>query len=478
MRHTMPRHDLVAALKDVVTAPFRTKIPRNAKITIDQYYQQRRLAMLRFILLCLTLIDFALGLSFAFLGGSGVVISGFIIFIIIDIGTLFLAYAKHATLAGSLYCFGTMITLTVSVVTGGEGLSTWTLLTFCLFAFFILTAGLVLPRWAVWATAGVAWCITALAVSLMPLARTLHYSGIPELTFRLGTIGLFLLFFLLITAVSWMALSTAEEGMRAASSAMQREHELRVLKDLFIMDANHELRTPIMSMYGNLELLGEKGDELTAEHRQRIVKRALDSGNTVLRLLGNILEAAAIESGMPHLTIAPVSVRPLVLAVIETFDPLTINEPGLDEQHAQARPVTVAIDPTLVTLADEVRLRQVLVNLVANALKYSEPGTPITVDAVIESDAVRIAVRDRGLGVPPRDVPKLFNRFVRLERDIAGPIRGNGIGLFLCRTFVEAMGGQIWVESNGVPGEGSSFCFTLPTCDGASFTPSTPHCDE
>jgi len=71
-------------------------------------------------------------------------------------------------------------------------------------------------------------------------------------------------------------------------------------------------------------------------------------------------------------------------------------------------------------------------------------------------------VRDRGLGIPQRDVAKLFERFVRLERDIAGPARGTGVGLYMCRMLVEAMGGRIWVESSGVPGEGSTFSFVLP----------------
>lgn len=74
---------------------------------------------------------------------------------------------------------------------------------------------------------------------------------------------------------------------------------------------------------------------------------------------------------------------------------------------------------------------------------------------------VEVSVRDYGLGVPSRDMSKLFQRFVRLERDIAGPVRGTGVGLYLCRVLVEAMGGRIWVDSSGKPGEGSTFRFTL-----------------
>ncbi|HET8905535.1 MAG TPA: ATP-binding protein, partial [Ktedonobacterales bacterium] len=74
----------------------------------------------------------------------------------------------------------------------------------------------------------------------------------------------------------------------------------------------------------------------------------------------------------------------------------------------------------------------------------------------------RVSVQDHGLGIPPLDAPKLFNRFVRLPRDIASSVRGTGTGLYLCRLYIEAMGGSIGVESSGVPGEGATFSFTVP----------------
>jgi signal transduction histidine kinase len=85
---------------------------------------------------------------------------------------------------------------------------------------------------------------------------------------------------------------------------------------------------------------------------------------------------------------------------------------------------------------------------------------------------VQVNVRDKGLGVPPKDAPRLFQRFVRLERDIAGAVRGTGVGLYLCRELVHAMDGDIWLQSSGVPGEGSTFSFTLPALSMAP--PETP----
>jgi signal transduction histidine kinase len=269
--------------------------------------------------------------------------------------------------------------------------------------------------------------------------------------------------------------------------AREREHELAALKDQFIVDANHELRTPIMALYNNLEVLAALSERGTPDQRARILQRALASGDAVLRLLHNVLDTSALEGKAPRLDLKAVAVEPLVRGVLETFDPREIGEPGLQAGEYEARAVNVHIAPDLLMWADEGRLRQILINLLSNALKYSSPGTPIDISASVRSaprlerrllaapfrasngaaeasaaEQIEISVRDRGLGVPPRDVPKLFNRFVRLERDIAGTVRGTGVGLYMCRMLVEAMGGHIWVESSGAPGEGSTFSFLLP----------------
>lgn len=264
--------------------------------------------------------------------------------------------------------------------------------------------------------------------------------------------------------------------------AREREHELAALKEQFIVDANHELRTPIMALYNNLELLAALGAQGTAERRERILQRALGSGDAVLRLLHSVLDTAALEGKAPRLDLSAVRLAPLVHTLLETFDPREIGEPNLSVGANEARAVTVHIPDDLVVVADEGRLRQILVNLVANALKYSAPGTSIDLNADVYEPAhthrprvriggsgplpsagqIQFSIRDRGLGIPPQDIPKLFNRFVRLERDIAGPVRGTGVGLYMCRVLIEAMGGRIWVESSGIAGEGSTFSFVLP----------------
>jgi signal transduction histidine kinase len=107
------------------------------------------------------------------------------------------------------------------------------------------------------------------------------------------------------------------------------------------------------------------------------------------------------------------------------------------------------------------RLRQVILNLVSNALKYSEIGTPLEISADSANGMTTLRIRDYGRGVPAGDQERLFERFVRLERDMNSPVRGVGLGLAISKQLVEAMGGRMWVESDGEEGKGSVFVFSL-----------------
>src|SRR5437763_11460277 len=117
-------------------------------------------------------------------------------------------------------------------------------------------------------------------------------------------------------------------------------------------------------------------------------------------------------------------------------------------------------------MADSLRLRQVLLNLVSNALRYSPVGSVIEISLDRDDEQITLRVHDHGLGVPLEDQERLFERFVRLERDMNSPVRGAGLGLYISKQLIEAMGGRIWVESDGQPGQGSRFVFTLPSAQG------------
>ena len=168
--------------------------------------------------------------------------------------------------------------------------------------------------------------------------------------------------------------------------------------------------------------------------------------------MNGIYETSRLEFDLQHLQTSPV----LLDAVIaETMDILTADA------IRQQRLLRVDVPGEVMVLASARHTREVLFNLVSNAFKYSPHGTPVTITVSLQEESVTVVVRDQGLGIPPEAHPMLFGRFVRLERELNSPIRGAGLGLAICKQFTEAMGGHIWLESTGVPGEGSTFYFTL-----------------
>jgi signal transduction histidine kinase len=255
--------------------------------------------------------------------------------------------------------------------------------------------------------------------------------------------------------------------------AYERARQLDDLKDQFISSINHEIRSPVMAMQGYIELLKLADESVSLEKRQALLLRASTAGDNLATLLSSILDARRQDRDADDFTPEIVNVREAISAATLLIDPR--------EGEMQQRALHVNVPPEMVIWGENVRLQQIMTNLLSNAIKYSEPGTPVEVSAVYyaENDAqpgrffgrspkkterrmVEIRVRDYGLGVPPEQIPLLFQRFARLPRDLASTVIGNGLGLFLCRVLVEAMDGTIWVESAGIPGEGSTFHILLP----------------
>ncbi|HET8840365.1 MAG TPA: ATP-binding protein [Ktedonobacteraceae bacterium] len=238
----------------------------------------------------------------------------------------------------------------------------------------------------------------------------------------------------------------------ALRSAYERQKELDHLKDQFIMTASHELRTPLTAVQGYIELLREYNDELSAETRTEFIQKAHRGCDELALMVGNIMDASRLPTEAEQIRLAPVELISSVRHVVEIMDAIIKRE---------QRQVKQIIAPGVFVQADDLRLRQILLNLMSNALKYSPAGTPISVLAMQGQGLIKISVRDAGLGVPLKEQEKLFERFIRLERDMNSPVRGAGLGLYITKRLVEAMGGRLWVESSGVPGEGSTFSFTL-----------------
>jgi signal transduction histidine kinase len=258
--------------------------------------------------------------------------------------------------------------------------------------------------------------------------------------------------------------------------AYAREKELDRLKDQFISSVNHELRTPIMALQGYLSLARELGRRGDLDRQDMMLGRGSEAVEHLAGLVKSVLNVRRIEADTASLKLEQFALRPVIIGATHLLDPR--------EAGPQERELHLHVPADLVVRADEDRVRQVVLNLLSNASKYSSPGSPIEVTAravepspdrhdhfASRTPQVEVAVRDHGLGVPPAQAPLLFERFVRLERDIASTVVGTGLGLAICRAYVEAMGGRIWVESSGVEGEGSTFRFTLPLAEHAKPVP-------
>lgn len=234
--------------------------------------------------------------------------------------------------------------------------------------------------------------------------------------------------------------------------AYERQKELDRLKDQFIVTASHELRTPLTAVQGYIELLSEYNTSLSVESRANFIAKAHRGCDELTLMVGNIMDASRVQIDAEHIKVRAITLLTSVIHVVEILEAMTRRE---------QRTVTIDVVPDLLVYADDMRLRQVLLNLVSNALKYSPLGTPVEIRAQEDAQHVNVAIRDYGAGVPQEDQPRLFERFVRLDRDMNSPVRGAGLGLYICKQLVEAMGGRIWVESSGRMGEGSIFAFTL-----------------
>jgi signal transduction histidine kinase len=253
--------------------------------------------------------------------------------------------------------------------------------------------------------------------------------------------------------------------------AYERAQQLDDIKNQFIRSVNHELRNPLMALTGYVKVLKLQLETLPLVRQRAFLEQAVHVGDRVTTLLKNILDTGRLEQTATDFTPAVVPVRETVLEAAQLLDPL--------EGNLVVRDLQVDIAPDLSIWGESIRFQQIMTNLLSNAVKYSPEGMPVEVRARIVHPTARtphvpwarpatpppmieITVRDQGQGIPPEQIPLLFNRFVRLPRELTSSVAGSGLGLFICRQLVEAMHGSIWVESTGIPGQGSTFYVRLP----------------
>ncbi|HEU4886128.1 MAG TPA: hybrid sensor histidine kinase/response regulator [Longimicrobium sp.] len=243
------------------------------------------------------------------------------------------------------------------------------------------------------------------------------------------------------------ASATELEELRARLEDAERSSEE---KTRFIRHVSHEFRTPLSSIIGFGALLQREADALDPAIRAEYLEIILRNARHLLHVVNDLLNISKVEAGKLEVTLAPVRVPDLIAAVATALGPA-----------AEERDIRLALEDAGAppALTDSGRLRQVLFNLLENAIKYSPPGAEVIVRSRAAEDGVRVEVVDRGPGISRRDQARLFKEFSRVNPPGMRVI-GAGLGLALSRMLAEAMGGRIGVES--VPGRGSTFWIALP----------------
>jgi PAS domain S-box-containing protein len=251
----------------------------------------------------------------------------------------------------------------------------------------------------------------------------------------------------------WLSLTAAEypQGTVYAFRDLTEERAVEQLKSDFVSTVSHELRTPLAAIYGAAMTLRRDDVSLSIDQEEGMLDVISGESERLARIVNDILLASRLDSGAEEVLIARTDATEIargVIAAAETHLPPDIEL------------VLSTPDSGLHVQADADGLRQVLVNLIENAVKYSPGGGRVELEIAREDGHARFAVRDRGLGIPPSEHERIFEKFFRIDPNLSRGVGGTGLGLYISREIVRRMGGRLRVESE--PGAGSTFLFELP----------------
>ena len=251
----------------------------------------------------------------------------------------------------------------------------------------------------------------------------------------------------------WLSISGVrfEEGTVYAFRDLTEERALERIKSDFVSTVSHELRTPLAAIYGAAMTLRRSDVPLSDDQREGMLGVVSSEAERLARIVNDILLASRLDSDVVEVAIVSADALALAKQVVAAAG--AHLPPGIElalRAPEELPPIS----------ADDDKLRQVLVNLVENAIKYSPDGGLVELELTPVTGRMRFSVRDRGLGIPPTEHTRIFEKFYRLDPDLTRGVGGTGLGLYICREIVRRMEGRIWVESR--PGAGSTFTFELP----------------
>jgi signal transduction histidine kinase len=234
--------------------------------------------------------------------------------------------------------------------------------------------------------------------------------------------------------------------------AYEELSELDQLKSEFVAIASHELQTPLTVILGYASFLKQEATGATSEQLDIVLQSAL----RLRSLINDMINLRHIETGEAELELEQLSLNKLVTTITAEFA-------SLAEAKKQSVHIKLASQPPIVE-ADRQKLHLVLANLLSNAIKFTPEGGRIHMEVETRGNEVWVSVRDTGIGIPPREQERIFDRFYQVEPSLTRHFEGMGLGLSIAKGMVELHGGRIWVES--VEGMGSSFTFALPLSEG------------
>jgi len=230
--------------------------------------------------------------------------------------------------------------------------------------------------------------------------------------------------------------------------------ELEKVRQDFVANVSHELRTPLTTIKGYAEtLLGGALKEEVAFQFVQVIKRQSDR---LTKIVEDLLALSKIELKEFQLKIEILPFYELVEDVLRYI-----------QEAAEKKKISISFEllTPLTVKADRNYLEQILINLIDNAIKYGKEGGKITVSAVQRNQSeVEVSVSDNGIGIPKEDLPRIFERFYRVDKGRSQELGGTGLGLSIVKHLVQAHGGNVWAESQ--PGQGSTFYFTIPKVKG------------
>jgi signal transduction histidine kinase len=257
-----------------------------------------------------------------------------------------------------------------------------------------------------------------------------------------------------IAAQASIHLETLRLSEELQKRALELE-ELDRLKSAFLANMSHELRTPLNSILGFTDVMLEGLDGTLTDYMDNDLRLIQKNGQHLLHLINDVLDMAKIESGRMNLHLEKFTIH-------SVFDEVTSITSTLASEKNTALFIDEDSDQEVNIFADNTRIRQVLINLVNNAIKFTTNGKIALKVSMLDGARALITVKDTGLGIPPDHLESVFQEFTQVDTSTTRKAGGTGLGLPISRRLVEMHGGRVWAESTGIEGEGSTFFVELP----------------